>query len=185
MEKRNGEKLNFHFRSGIKNHTTMGRYYSGDICGKFCVAVQCSYDADNFCIPEQTRRDLFSFKECGCLNIQNDKFCDNCYDSYEEHSQDVGESEVIQEEVSEIEYHFTQNELEIVKDKLQEIGEELGSEVLQNLTISFKRDDGFEYSYEIDDDILYDEELLIRYCFGKQIEACLIENGHCSFGCEI
>lgn len=55
----------------------MGRYYQGDISGKFWFAVQPSNDVENLCNIKGTID--FNWIECGCIVENfNDTFCKNC-----------------------------------------------------------------------------------------------------------
>lgn len=168
----------------------MGRYYSGDINGKFWFGVQSSYDADNFCEnPLDVRKNRYNFKVCNCPNYDNDSYCMECYDSFEAHCQDAGSQDLMNNEIVEIDYSFVDEEhLQLIKNKLNEIANELGQDVIENLQFDITDTDG--YCYEIDDGFVDEistsrKELLARYCLGRQIEASLIDNGCCCFSCEL
>lgn len=164
----------------------MGRYYSGDINGKFWFGVQNSNDADNFCEnPDNVRKDRHNFKVCNCPNYDNDSYCMECYDSFEAHCQDAGSQDLMDDEIVEIEYYFNQEHLQFIKNKLNELKNELGQNVMDKLELEIgDSDNGYHYDYEIDG-VSYFEHLLARYCLGRQIEACLTDNGVCTFGCEL
>ena len=69
----------------------MGRFYYGDIEGKFWVAIQPSNDIEN--IVDVDPEPLFVWKICNCEAIinesQTDKYCNSCFESEEEHRQSV------------------------------------------------------------------------------------------------
>ena len=69
----------------------MGRFYYGDIEGKFWVAIQPSNDIEN--IVDVDPEPLFVWKICNCEAIinesQTDKYCNSCFESEEEHKQSV------------------------------------------------------------------------------------------------
>ena len=124
----------------------MGRYYYGDIEGKFWFAVQSSYAADRF----------------GVMGTAP---------SY-------------------IEYYFQKEDLPGVQEELANIENILGDKLA-------KIDEFFKERVYYNDQELQDflgissEETMIvlshyaDYELGKKIEACIIENGSCSFEGEI
>ena len=62
----------------------MGRYYTGQISGKFWFGIQDSTDADFFGTEYS---DVFSFYVCGCeyFTGESKEYCDGCFGSLEEH----------------------------------------------------------------------------------------------------
>lgn len=124
----------------------MGRYYSGDIEGKFWFAVQSSDAADRF--------------------------------------------GVIGEAPNYIEYFFSKEDLPGVQKELAKIENILGDK-LAKLDEFFKKQTYYN-NQELQNFLdLSDEETKIAvshyadYGLGKQIEACIIENGSCSFEGEL
>ena len=72
----------------------MGRFYWGDIEGRFWFGVQDSDDISN--LINLTYISTYSWKCCDCgtdADINYDKYCNECYDSYEEHKQAIHEDE--------------------------------------------------------------------------------------------
>ena len=77
----------------------MGRFYFGQICGKFWVGIQDSYDAKHFGVDAQ---DVLYFYACYCklskddlqqLNTDEPKiFCKECFSSYIEHMNAIEEN---------------------------------------------------------------------------------------------
>ena len=62
----------------------MGRYYDGDIQGKFWFGVQDSDDVKNLVNIESD--DYYNWKVCNCVAEINDyKYCNNCYGNISEH----------------------------------------------------------------------------------------------------
>jgi hypothetical protein len=76
----------------------MGRYYEGNIVGKFWTCVQ-----DSACIERYggTVESQFEWNGCGCCAEEDceDEYCSGCYDSYEEHlaALDEGDEPEVQE----------------------------------------------------------------------------------------
>lgn len=152
----------------------MGRYYSGNISGKFWFAIQSSYDPQNLGCSQN---DFYEYVLCGCIcNNKNITYCMSCYDNEEEHKNDL------------IKYHFPNNSLIRVSDKLEwSISISKKNYLLQKILeiestidvkkyindISFNKNDNYDYDIKITD--LFDsadkkiDELLARWCLGKQI----------------
>ena len=70
----------------------MGRYYYGDIEGKFHFGVQSSDDINNL-IDNIEHEHEYEWITCGCtVDSKEDKsrnYCNDCYSSYEEHKQEI------------------------------------------------------------------------------------------------
>ena len=68
----------------------MGRFYSGDIEGKFWFGVQGSDDIQN--LVTISEHIYYSWKACNCsADIDADNYCKFCYENKEEHINDVKE----------------------------------------------------------------------------------------------
>jgi hypothetical protein len=68
----------------------MGRFYWGDIEGRFWVGVQDSDDISN--LINLTYISTYEWKCCDCgtnADINYDKYCSECYGSYEEHKRAI------------------------------------------------------------------------------------------------
>ena len=62
----------------------MGRFYSGDIEGKFWFGIQDSNDVEN--LVTITGNTEYSWHACNCVaEIEDDDYCRQCYGSKEEH----------------------------------------------------------------------------------------------------
>lgn len=74
----------------------MGRYYYGDIEGKFHFGVQSSDDINNL-IDNIEHEHEYEWITCGCnVESKEDKsrnYCNDCYSSYEEHKQEILKNE--------------------------------------------------------------------------------------------
>ena len=65
-----------------QNYNTMGRFYYGDIKGKFWFGVQESEDASHFGVEAEEN---YCYLVCGCCYEEGDSYCKACYSSKEEH----------------------------------------------------------------------------------------------------
>jgi len=56
----------------------MGRFFSGDIYGKFWFGCQSSYDASNYGVEH---KDVINFYVCNCTcdEIFDKIYCESCY----------------------------------------------------------------------------------------------------------
>ena len=69
----------------------MGRYYDGNISGKFWVGAQSSFSMNKF---GATDKDRYEYACCGCHFDKDDTdYCQSCYESKEEHLEAVHEDE--------------------------------------------------------------------------------------------
>jgi hypothetical protein len=69
----------------------MGRWYFGDIEGKFWFGVQCSCPMDKF---GATDKAMFEYCCCSCsCEDDDDDYCSGCYGSKEEHLEAIHEDE--------------------------------------------------------------------------------------------
>lgn len=174
----------------------MGRFYSGNIYGKFWVAVQSSYDPSYF---GGIINDIFNFYACGCNcefdDIKNPNiYCTNCYDSYDDHIQTIKDEDIEQydgnniktwfKSDNEIEYLFDNNQIDIINDKIKLLENIVGEHMHSYKII----DDGVVITYDYDVPKITDPILLeniARLCLGKQIIYCIQKHGFCNFCAEI
>jgi hypothetical protein len=181
----------------------MGRYYSGDIAGKFWFGVQDSTDAENF----GGKIDKYeSYACCGCryeydilLDRGRDKeYCRNCYDSHEEHFEKVkddGFEDLIVESES-FDMVFDGDQLKEVEQHIVELNKSV-LKFIKSFTMNAESD--YDYDFEINDiyickshpfgdfnDLVSNREraLIARWCLAKQVRQCLIDNGRCIFNCD-
>ena len=69
----------------------MGRWYHGNIHGKFWVGTQSSDAMENYGAVLQSPDD-FQYKICGCCcdyQPQEKDYCEGCFNSYEDHIKEV------------------------------------------------------------------------------------------------
>ena len=166
----------------------MGRYYSGEISGKFWFAVQSSNDADYFGVTYET---VITYIVCNCY-YDNEEYCSACYSSLEEHKEVIKEEEFKEEECdktyqisdNEIYYEFTYDNIDSVKEQIKVLEFIVGKHM-----DSYKiMDDENEitYNYKVPENIEKNElEFIARLCLGKQILYCLEKNNSCTFYAEL
>ena len=165
----------------------MGRYYEGDISGKFWFGIQNSNDISNLCDAEYEHGYCWS---CGCDanldDIANYKYCINCYQSLEEHQQDLADYEEIYSEIEYIHYYLEksidQKEIEISLNVIEAV---LDTKLFE-IIFGKDTDQSLYYLLNISDENWkkIDKELLARYCLGKQILKCFEYKESCYVECE-
>ena len=119
----------------------MGRYYWGDIEGKFWVAVQSSSDVENLVDIEPLPQRLV-WHGCGCTvdcDEKNDSDCKKCYESKDEFLDEMGEDfdEEPYYEEQVIVYELDKEHL----DELNETMAKLENEIDPRIIVEFKKID--------------------------------------------
>jgi hypothetical protein len=178
----------------------MGRYYGGDIAGKFWFAVQNSCDAQHFGVQPSGPHLIYSacMDECASYIDLGDP-CREC--SSEEHCEAI--------EHNQVEFQFDADHLDTVQTTLNNLAEQLlaltprFAEVLQAL----EKDQAWTQGCTEEDWISEEVEAVInevvgavsadndndktfnvlaaRYYLGTQILRCLQRKGSCWFWCEL
>ena len=184
----------------------MGRFYDGDIQGKFWFGIQDSNDIEN--LVTITACINYSWKVCNCLaEIDSCDYCKDCYESKNEHieavvEEDEYEDECLYYEENCIEYSFDKETHyeELVKNMellKKEIPEEIINEfdkIEQNDKILDAFTGVFDKTHPIvnklNDDFVYSETdknkfaiLVARYTLGYQLEYCLRTTTSCHVTC--
>lgn len=153
----------------------MGRYYSGNIRGKYWFGIQSSDCMTNY--GAYDRKELFNFCACGCNcdDVLYDKiYCEDCYNSYEEHIQDIRE----QEDDAGITDTFIESD-ETTYELTRDIFESESVEYIFKHKDTFEKyideitfDEDYEYDIEWNED--YDDDrpynILADICMLKQIQ---------------
>ena len=179
----------------------MGRFYHGDIEGKFWVGVQNSDDIEN--LVNITPNTEYSWKSCNCFaEIDCMDYCKTCYETKEEHIDDIveqGEYEdksLYYEECShgyflDIDTHYQE-----LMDNMNELKTKIGIEIIKEFDKIEQTDDILNAFTGIFDKVLpyinnmekQDRQklavLVARYTLGYQIEYCLRTIGSCNVNCE-
>jgi hypothetical protein len=174
----------------------MGRWYYGDISGKCWFGVQDSNDASNFGV-EPT--DEYTFFGCGCTyEPENPKeedkmaFC-TCYESYEEHMEDIKEDledmdpddRQTWHSESSICYYFKEEDLPKVQEVVKKLDKEVGH-YLKDYVLEEDQGEGITYDFEFSNKLLGKKkhEKIARLCLGLQIIKSIETKGQCCFNVE-
>lgn len=170
----------------------MGRYYYGQISGKFWFGIQSSYDAENLGGKMSSKEEYMC---CGCsCEGGSPNFCDSCYETLEAHLEDaknddfeITEPFTLKHESNFVEYYFGEEQLKEVEDHFTELGDKIGH-LVKGLEVGTD-EDRFEYDMDWEyppfKDATKEEQILVaRYCLAKQIIECIVVNGQCCFDCE-
>ena len=175
----------------------MGRFYYGDIKGKFWVAIQDSNDPLNFDLEEIP---VLNYIGCGCLCDDIEiKYCDACYSSFEEHKESIEEDgdyegdldkldNLIEESSNESEWKADKENVENIEKVLKEIDEEINvKKYIKSITFDEKDD----FTYQLEETPKFKKSksnvltLLARWCLGMQILKCIEVKGSCVFNGEL
>jgi hypothetical protein len=192
----------------------MGRFYWGDIEGRFWFGVQDSDDISN--LINLTYISTYEWKCCDCgtnADINYDKYCSECYGSYEEHKRaidaEADDADDADKPIDMSEKLYCQNNIisyEIYKDEhydellksLKDLEPMLTDKVMQefaNIEQDDKILDTFKNSFE-KTELVFKEEvknglldisstnILARYILGTQVKYCLEKNDYCTIICE-
>ena len=131
----------------------MGRYYHGDIDGKFWVAVQSSTDADFFGVEGAVTHVNYYFTKEHLDKVKKGiEDCENCLGEYKEHLDNFFKDR---------DYYSDKKLAEYLNDNTDRVGNHTENGVKFYL------------------------EWYARLDLGKEILACMEENGECSFQAEL
>ena len=131
----------------------MGRYYHGDIDGKFWVAVQSSTDADFFGVEGAVTHVNYYFTKEHLDKVKKGiEDCENCLGEYKEHLDNFFKDR---------DYYSDKKLAEYLNDNTDRVGGHTENGVKFYL------------------------EWYARLDLGKEILACMEENGECSFQAEL
>uniref|UniRef100_A0A6C0LVZ7 Uncharacterized protein n=1 Tax=viral metagenome TaxID=1070528 RepID=A0A6C0LVZ7_9ZZZZ len=182
----------------------MGRFYDGDIQGKFWFGIQDSNDVENL-VTIKGNTD-YSWKACNCCAEVDEDYCRQCYETKEEHIEAAIEAEEYEDEclyyedssqgyIIDKETHYEElvKNMELLKKEIPEkiINEfekiEQNDKILDAFTGVFNE----PTKYINDDDTNTDDNkkqqlrvFLARYTLGYQIEYCLRTTESCNINCE-
>ena len=98
----------------------MCRYYYGAIEGKFWFAVQCSSMIENY--GGWINHDQINWCGCDCrVDVDDDTYCSNCFESFDDHKQVVLEYDIQLEENGSIPtFEGCLPDMEITRDDFEE-----------------------------------------------------------------
>jgi len=181
----------------------MGRFYSGDIHGKFWFGIQNSNDINNLITSEFIIG--YCWKECNCEVLFNNNepekyYCDNCYSSKDEHIKHVIENnnyedELLYYESQEIIYHLNKsNHYKELNNNMNKLKLQIDDNIIQEMNNIKQTDDilnAFSGVFNNVTKLLNNTEdkkiceYVARYILGYQIQYCLNKNDKCVTYCEL
>jgi hypothetical protein len=152
----------------------MGRYYYGDIAGKYWVAIQPSNCMVNY--GAQATK-CYQYKECGCrveLEENLNSYCSECYDSFEEHKEDIheddedDEDDELYQELEENKYRISIDVFDMYMKPVIERKSEWFNSIAE---LTFNKDEHYEYDIEFKyENMLFNENDFADYCMMLQIK---------------
>jgi hypothetical protein len=185
----------------------MGRFYDGDIEGKFWFGIQDSNDIEE--LVSVTPYIYYSWKVCGCAaEVDSDEYCKGCYMSKEEHIEDAVENEEYEDEMLYMEdssqgycldkdthYDELKKNMEELRKKIPEIVLNEFDKIEQNDKLLNAFTGVFDNTSEVVSNYfgglpqLGTEKRMIlqiiaRYNIGLQIEYCLRTSESCNVNCD-
>ena len=187
----------------------MGRFYSGDIEGKFWFGVQSSDDISELVTYIPNNTNSYIWKSCGCYvdeEVPEGKYCKGCYDSIESHILEVEEEEqyhdgLLYTENQEFVYELDKDtHYQPLLDSMTKLKLVIHPDIMSEFNKIEQNDDirdAFsgvfnhicEYrnkniTYENETENHKEGQLLARYTLGYQIEYCLRTTETCNIRCE-
>jgi hypothetical protein len=161
----------------------MGRYYYGDISGKFWFGVQASNDADHFDgVHEKVEMYYYECEGCGEETDKEDEKPDEpnyiCKCGCETWTLET-------EGAEEVSYTFDESHVEFIGKTLNDLESKI-----PEFDITIDEDDDYSYSFSDEDWVKIQkldksvQELVARWCLGKQLESYLDTFDTCTFRCE-
>jgi len=166
----------------------MGRYYTGNITGKFWKRIQSSYDPEYFgCEYENIC--IYLICNCKC-NDTTIPYCKKCYQDENKHrfeAKDQIESEIdsLIVATNEVSWSISYDKIDFVKAQINKIEKEIEIDLyIENIV--FDLDNGYWYTYqirkEIETHITREQWVQIaKWLLGQQIFRCLIDISYCHF----
>lgn len=186
----------------------MGRYYDGDILGKFWFG-QSSDDIQEL-VGSYILTQNYEWKSCGCYvdeEVPDGKYCKECYDSIESHILEVEkdgsyEDKLLYEEAGVGNYALDKDtHYQELIDSMNKLKVLIHPDIISDFDKIEENDNildtftgVFNHAWETlrckltkcEDDIEKHKayEILARYTLGYQIEYCLRMNDTCNISCE-
>jgi type I restriction-modification system DNA methylase subunit len=178
----------------------MGRFYDGDIQGKFWFGIQDSNDVEN--LVTINSHIYYSWKACNCVaEIVYDNYCRQCYKSLDEHIEAAIEEEEYEDKCLYYEecYQGYSLDKDTYYDELIENMKLLKKEIPEEIIKIFEKieqndnildaftgifDDTHKPLNNIEIKNEQMSEFVARYTLGYQIEYCLRTRGTCNINCE-
>ena len=159
----------------------MGRYYNGNINGKFWFGVQSSDAMEKYGAVEQKHN--FQYKICGCCcddEPQEKDYCERCFNSYKDHIKEVRDecdedrvTECFEEDESGCDWLYDKDMFEDQGLPFIEEHKDLFNKYIE--TITFDEDDDYSYDIkfvkkEYETTRCEDDNIIADLCMLKQIQ---------------
>ena len=184
----------------------MGRFYSGDIEGKFWFGIQDSDDIENL-VTIKGNTD-YSWKVCNCVaEIDDDDYCKVCYENKEQHVEGaIEEGEYDEDDINDCLYYEDCSHgysldkgthYEELVTNMENLKKEIPDNIINffnNIEQNDKILDAFtgvfnDINKHIGDNNNDKERhnllvLIARYTLGYQLEYCLRTTDSCNINCE-
>ena len=185
----------------------MGRFYYGDIEGKFWVGIQSSEDINNL-IKNINFKTNYTWKICDCsVENENLTYCNDCYENEEAHKMEVlKEEDYDSDDTIELCYEDNCIEYLVKKDKhidelittMNTLEKEINEEILKEIKNIPQNEDILNAFSGIFDNVTKtldsiklnnkeqkkQQEFTCRYLLGYQIKHYLKNNDTCFISCE-
>ena len=178
----------------------MGRFYWGDIEGKFWFGVQSSSDVENL-LNITSQPGSLIWHGCGCVvdfDQKNDEFCKDCYDNKEAFLDEMGEDfdqEPYYEE-EELAYELDEEHLDELNKTMEDLEKKIDVRIIEEFKKKQDEDmsNAFSGVFKQVDEVVgiilkekenMDLQVIARYGLGMQIKQCLEKNGSCGMYCEL
>ena len=146
----------------------MGRYYYGDIEGKYWFGVQNTFSMNKFGATDKER---YEYAYCSCSCDKDDDYCSGCFESKEEHLEAIHEDEP---DVDDCVRETSQSDFEITKEDFEKQGlpflqkhEELWKTKVDTFEI---QDDGCDCELVGTDTTREEVSIIADMCMLKQIQ---------------
>jgi hypothetical protein len=157
----------------------MGRWYHGNIHGKFWFGVQSSDAMQNYGAVEQPADFMFKVCccSCDCGEASGQDYCGGCYESYEDHIKEVRDewdddsiTECFQPDESNGNWEYDRDMFEDQGLPYIEKHEELFNKYIESLTFNEDNDYAYEINWTKEDFGADVGEILADLCMLKQIQ---------------
>jgi hypothetical protein len=185
----------------------MGRFYDGDIQGKFWFGIQYSDDVENLITVKPYTH--HSWKVCDCVaEIEDETYCKGCYDCITSHIDAAVEEERYEDECLYYEecshgYNLDKStHYQELIDNMVKLKNEIPPNIITEFENIEQNDnilDAFTHIFDkthtlvnkITDEFIYLDsnknqiaKMVARYTLGYQIEYCLRTTDTCNISCE-
>lgn len=187
----------------------MGRFYTGDIEGKFWFGIQSSSDISEL-VRYEEHKPTYVWKSCSCYVDddlpEDDKYCKSCFSSKNEHIDTVEEEGdyvdgLLYIEEQSIHYSLDkETHYQELVDNMSKMKEMIDEGIMEEYESIKQTDDilnafsgVFNHIFDyMNNNIVFEDNiekhkvcgLVARYTLGYQIEYCLRTTESCNIQCE-